>query len=81
MKNCTLYLNITLQSLVLIIPGLIPIASLHFRGGTPSKIMGVQSTLGQHGQTGPLKLPFTLLPTLFNILELSQLHLAGSLKS
>ena len=80
-KNCILYLSITLQPMVLIIPGLPPIASLHFRGGTPSKIMDVRSTLGQHSQTGHLKLPFTLLPILFNILELSQLHLSGSLKS
>lgn len=38
--------------------GLPPIASLHFRGGTPSKILGVSSTLGWEGQTGHFEMNF-----------------------
>ena len=68
-------LNIALQPCVLIIFNFPPMACLHFRGGTPSKRMSVQSILGWDGQTGHLETISTLLPTLLNILNMSQLRL------
>lgn len=51
-------LNIALQPCVLIIFNFPPMACLHFRGGTPSKRMNVQSILGWDGQTGHLETIF-----------------------
>lgn len=59
-------LNITLQPFVLLILGLPPIAGLHFRGGTPSKRMSVQSHLGWDGYTSHLETTFYFIA---NIIE------------